>query len=136
MLKYRLAQLSASLVLIGSFLVFYAFQATSTEFLVYTHGTHGESSMCVGDPPHSMLALGADGELILGMRDFDRSCSQGKNFAVINTDSPHLATIGWILLLLGFVLQIVSTQRPVLTVLDRRRLKKLRKLKTARATIR
>jgi hypothetical protein len=133
MLKYRLAQLSAALVVIGSFLVFYAFQATSTGFLVYTHGTRGESAMCVGDPPHSMLAIGADGELIMGMRDFDRSCSQGKKFAVVNTDSPRLATIGWILLLLGFVLQIVSTPRPVLTAPDRKR---LRKLKTARATIR
>jgi hypothetical protein len=136
MIRYRLAQLSASLVFVGSFLVFYAFQATSTGFLVYTHGAHGEAAMCVGDPPHSMLAIGPNGEFLMGMRGFDRSCSQGKNFAVVNTDSPHLARFGWILLILGFILQVVSIPRPVPTEAERRRLKKLRKLLASEVSLR
>jgi hypothetical protein len=128
MSKYRMAQLSASLSLFGSFLLFYAFQATSTGFVVYTNGRHGEAAMCVGDPPHSMLAVGSNGEFYMGMRGFDRSCSQGKNFAVINTDSPQLARFGWIFVVLGFVLQVVSTDRPIPTEEERRRLKKLRNL--------
>jgi hypothetical protein len=128
MFKYRLAQLSASLTLFGSFLVFYAFQSTSTGFLVYTHGRYGEAAMCVGDPPHSMLAIGPNGEFLMGMRGFDRSCSQGKNFAVVNTNSPHLVRLGWIFVILGFILQVVSIERPVLTEAEGRRLRKLRKL--------
>ncbi len=128
MFKYRLNQLSASVSFLGSFLVFYAFQATSTGFLVYTHGAHGEAAMCVGNPPHSMLAIGPNGEFLMGMRGIDHSCSQGKNFAVVNTDSPHLARLGLILVILGFILQIVAMERPIPTEAERRRLKKLRKL--------
>jgi hypothetical protein len=127
MFKYRLEQVSAVLTLFGSFLVFYAFQATSTGFLVYTHGSYGEAAMCVGNPPRSMLAIGPNGEFLMGMRGFDRSCYQGKNFAVVNTDSPHLARFGWILVILGFILQVVSIERPILTEAAGRRVKKLRK---------
>jgi len=128
MFKYRIAQLSGSLTLFGSFLVCYAFQATSTGFLVYTHGRYGESAMCVGDPPRSMLATGSKGEFLMGMRGFDSSCAQGKNFAVVNTDSPHLARLGWTLVILGFILQLVSIEKPIPTEGERRRLKKLRKV--------
>lgn len=126
--KYRLAQLSASLSLLGSFVVFYAFQATSTGFLVYTHGPRGESALCVGDPRRSMLALGPDGEFIMGMREFDRSCSQGKNLSIVSTDSPHLIRFGWILVILGFISQMVAIERPIFSEAETRRLKKLRKL--------
>jgi hypothetical protein len=112
MLKYRLAQLSAVLTVMGSFLIFYAFQATSTGFVVYTHGSHGESAMCVGDPPRSMLAMGSGGEFLMGMRGFDRECSQGRNFAVVNTDSPQLAKFGWILVILGFLSQVGCIEKP------------------------
>jgi hypothetical protein len=128
MFKYRLGQMSIGLTLFGSFLLFYAFQATSTGFLVYTHGKYGEAAMCVGNPPHSMLAIGPNGEFLMGMRGFDRSCSQGKNFAVVNTDSPHLARFGLILLILGSILQLLAMERPVLTKAERRRLKELQKL--------
>ena len=128
MFNYRMAQLSASLTLVGSFLVFYAFQTTSTGFLVYTHGRQGESAMCVGDPPRSMLAIGPNGEFVMGMRGLDRSCSQGKNFAVINTNSPGLARLGWIMIVSGFVLHVFSIERPLPTQAERRRLIKLRKL--------
>lgn len=128
MFRYRVAQLSASLMIVGSFLVFYAFQATSTGFLVYTHGRYGEAAMCVGDPPQSMIAMGANGELAIGMRGLDNSCSQGKNFAVVNTDSPRLVRFGWVLVLLGFILQIVSIERPIPIRIERGHLKKLRKL--------
>ena len=128
MCKYRLALLSALLTLFGSLLVFYAFQVTSTGFVVYTHGSHGEAAMCVGDPPRSMLAMGPNGEFLMGVRGLDKSCSQGKNFAVVNTDSPRLMGFGWILVVVGFVLQVVSIERPVQSEAGRRRLKKSKKL--------
>jgi hypothetical protein len=128
MFLYRMAQLSAVLALLGSILVFYAFQATSTGFLVYTHGKYGESAMCVGDPPKSMIAMGAQGELIMAVRGFDHSCSQGRHFAVVNTESPRLAGLGWILMLVGFVLQILSIEKPISAKDERKRLKRLGKL--------
>jgi hypothetical protein len=128
MLKYRITQISASLTLLGSFFVFYAFQTASTGFVVYTRGRYGEAAMCVGDPPRSMLAIGANGEFLMVMRGFDRSCSQGKSFAVVNTDSPQLARLGWISLVLGFIFQVFSIEKPIPSETERRRLKKLRKL--------
>jgi hypothetical protein len=109
---YRLSQISAIAAFAGSILVFYSFQAASTGFVVYTNGPRGESATCVGDPPHSMLAIGKEGELIIGMRDFDRDCSGGKNFAVVSSDSPKLARLGLILISLGFLLQVFCIERP------------------------
>jgi hypothetical protein len=108
--KHRMAQLSALLTLVGSVLIFYAFQASSTGFLVYTHGKYGESSMCVGDPPKSLIAMGPSGELIIGTPRLNRECAQGKSFAVVNTESPLVAKVGWSLIVLGFVLQMFSVE--------------------------
>jgi uncharacterized membrane protein len=128
MFSYRMARLSAMLTLLGSILIFYAFQATSTGFLVYTHGKHGESAMCIGDPPRSLIAMGPSGELLMAMRGYDQSCSQGRHFAVIDTESPRLACFGWILMLVGFILQMLSIEKPMSAKEDQKRLKKLRRL--------
>ena len=80
MSKYRMAKISAILNFIGALLVFLAFgKTTSTGFVVYTNGSHGESAMCVGDPPRSMLAVGPNGEFLMGMRALDPPAPQGKH---------------------------------------------------------
>jgi len=64
----------------------------------------------------------------MAVRGFDRSCSQGRDFAVVNTESPRLACLGWILMLVAFVLQILSIEKPVSAKEQRKRLKQLRRL--------
>jgi hypothetical protein len=126
--RYRMAQVSAVATLLGSLLILYAFQASSTDFVVYTNGRYGESAMCIGDPPHALIAMGAQGELILAVRGLDSSCSQGRRFAVVNTESPRLARLGVICMVAGFVAQILCTEKPAAPKEARRRLNKPRKI--------
>jgi hypothetical protein len=84
--------------------------------------------MCVGDTPKSMIAMGAQGELLMAVRGLDHSCSQGRHFAVVNTESPRLASSGWVLILVAFVLQILSIEKPLSVEDERKRLRKLKKL--------
>jgi hypothetical protein len=126
MFRYRMVQVSEAASLIGSLLILVAFQATSTGFLVYAKGKYGESAMCVGDPPKAMIAMGPQGELLMGVRGLDDACSQAKHFAVVNTDSPRSAGLGVILVVIGSFLRILLMERPISVREERKRLRKLR----------
>ena len=108
--KYRMAFVSAFLNLLGSFLVFLSFQATSTDLLLVTEKGKKNVAFCIGD--RAVFGLTADGKgTAMGY-----GCPQGtdvKPAAVINTDSPGLAKFGWILIGIGFFLQLFSIETPL-----------------------
>jgi hypothetical protein len=107
MSKFRLAQASAILNLLGAFLVFLSFQATSTKFLLVT-GTDNRSFLCVGD--QALFAMDPKHGLDLGV-----GCPAGQDYkpaAVVNTDKPWLGYFGWGMLFLGFFAQLLSIEKP------------------------
>jgi hypothetical protein len=123
MLKYRLAQASAVLNLLGALLVFLSFQATSTNLLLITSADQQLAAFCVGGRAAFLMRGPAVG---LGV-----TCPTGPNIkptAIVNTDSPFLEYIGWGLLGLGFFTQLFSLEKPNLTADDLRILRKARKI--------
>lgn len=109
-MRYRLALLSGFLNLLGSFLVFLSFQATSTNLLVIANKDQS-FAFCIGDRAIFGLIPGGRGTYI------GTACPTGtdaKPAAVVNTDSPGLAKFGWILIAFGFFLQMFSIEKPQL----------------------
>jgi hypothetical protein len=123
MTKYRMAQLSGLLNLFGALLVFLSFQATSTDLLL-VRASSGQTAFCVGK--NAMLVLDPGGGIDIGAK-----CPQGadtKPTAVVNTDAPWLGFVGWGILALGFLLQIFSIEKPMLSADDLKILRKARKI--------
>jgi len=105
--------------------VFHSFQATSTSLILVTE-KNGAMSFCVGNNAMFTAIPGPGHGLQMG-----HECPQGidaKPAAIVNTDSPIEATLGWLLLLLGFVLQVFSIEPSKLTSEDLRLLRKARKM--------
>ena|ERR1700730_18187628 len=105
--KYHMAMLSAILNLIGAALIFWSFQAASTKLLLVT-GQGKDVAFCIGD--RAMFGLTKDGQgLAMGY-----ACPSGdtmKPTVVANTDKPWMATVGWGMLVLGFVFQLASVEK-------------------------
>ncbi|HEX4487065.1 MAG TPA: hypothetical protein VH088_12405 [Terriglobales bacterium] len=122
MSKYRLAQVSAVLNLLGALLVFFSFQATSNDFILVST-PDGEAAFCVGGK--AMFGTFNKGLLI------NTDCPKGKNFkptAVVVNDSPYLGYLGWGLLGLGFILQFFSIEKPTMSAEQLRTLRKAQKI--------
>lgn len=120
----QMARLSAFLNLLGAFLVFLSFQATSTNLLMIANKDKS-FAFCVGDRAVFGLIPGGRGTYI------GASCPEGqdaKPAAVASTDSPWLAKLGWIILAIGFALQIFSVESSPLSKEDLRILRKARKI--------
>jgi len=107
--KFHRAVLSAFLNLLGSLLLFYSLQFSSSEFLLETLD-NGHQALCVNG--NAMFEWRAGG-VALGRADACKNATGAKPTALINTDHP--AFVGWGLgmLFLGFLLQIFSIEKPV-----------------------
>ena len=106
MIKYRCAIWSAILSMFGTILLVISFQATSTNFLLVTT-KGGDSALCVGN--RAMFALTEKGLSMNG------KCPEGvmsKPTAVVNTERPKLAIFGLFIIITGFVLQLLSINKP------------------------
>jgi hypothetical protein len=117
---------SAVLNLVGAFLVFLSFQATSSEFGM-TILKNGERALCSHDD-----ALISWGQYSVSMGTHN-GCSPEKvqavpRIAVVTVESPVLGYLGWFLLLFGFVLQIFSIDPSPLTNEQIRDLRKAHKI--------
>jgi hypothetical protein len=110
-LKYRWALWSAILNLLGSCLLLAAFQATSTNFLLFTDPNSKEALICVGDPPHGLISTTEDGAFVMGVRNAEERCKSGKPSAIVNSDHPWMLKAGIVFMLIGFGLQIKSIDR-------------------------
>lgn len=122
--KYRLAQLSAILNLIGAFLVFRSFQATSADFFLTTL-KNGNKAFCVDK--NALITWSPNG-VGLGMPNGCAEVAGTPRVAVVLRDSSALSTIGWALLLFGFFLQVFSIEPSALTNEQLRILRKAHKI--------
>lgn len=107
MTKYRTAQASAVLSLLGSFLVFLSFITTSSDFMLVST-KDGRSALCVGN--RAMFEMGQYQNIGVGVA----RCPQGvdaKPTVVAVTDWPWVARTGWFMLVLGLLLQLFSIEK-------------------------
>jgi hypothetical protein len=107
--KFRLAMMAAVLNIAGAGLLYWSFQATSTDLLLVTGSQM--NGFCVAG--HVMFAMAPDGKGLLMGGGVD--CPEGpaaKRTAVVNTEHPSFNSLGWFLIILGFVLQLLSLEYP------------------------
>lgn len=118
-------KLAAALNLVGAVLLWLSFQATSSNLRIVTTADHrtalcaGGRALIVDDPIHGGTGYGI------------ARCPEWENArpaAVVNVELPFLVTLGFILLLLGFIVQYFSIPGPETVEQLRRELKLLRKL--------
>ncbi len=124
MSKSHWAQISAFLNLLGSVFLFLSFQATSTSLLLVS-GADKSTSFCVGDT--AMFKFSESGTGV----EMGTKCpiaANSKPTAVVNTDLPELAKWGWIVLVIGFLVQIFSIEPSPLSHEDLKTLRKARKI--------
>ena len=107
MWKHQFAKWSAVSNLLGTFLLFFSFQATSTDFLLVITKDN-RSALCVGS--NAMFVMTPTGGLGIGTRCPDPK--SGKPTAIVNTDQPVLATLGLSCIILGFFMQLFSIEKP------------------------
>ena len=124
MSKYRMAQASAWLNLVGAFLVFLSFQATSSDFFLINL-KNGNRALCVGT---NALILWTETGVGMGMPHGCADVLNTPRVAIVTIESPIMSLLGWGLLLLGFLLQLFSLEQPPLTSEDLRILRKARKI--------
>jgi hypothetical protein len=107
MTKYRLARFAIFLGFLGSLLLVFAFHATSTDFVLVTQD-NGHSAICVGDTAlfvvvaHKTLGMGA-------------SCPKGiasDPIAAVYSNCPSCGSWGLRLLIIGFILQFFTMEKP------------------------
>ena len=118
-----MAQLSAVLNLVGAVLIFYSFQAASTKLLLVTAADKSGASFCIGD-----VAVFSVRNHNVTMGTTCPPNTGKKPTAIVNTDAPWASFTGWIVLGLGFLLQLFSIEPSGLTNEDMRMLRKARKI--------
>lgn len=98
---------SAALILnlIGTFVVFFSFQATSSNIKIVTDPIKHETSLCV-DNKAIMTAIPGGGVGIGGK--ICPAWEQARPAAVVNTERPGFVTVGFLLIAAGFFLQILA----------------------------
>ena len=115
-----------ALNLAGTALIWLSFQATSSNLKIVTTADH-RTALCangraliIDDPAHKGTGFGI------------ARCPEWENArpaAVVNVERPFLVTVGFILLLLGFLIQYLSVPNSETVEQLRQELKLLRKLR-------
>jgi hypothetical protein len=94
--------------LLGTVLLFVSFQATSSNFRLIT-ASDGRAALCIDQ--RVILVADAKGLSFSGGGDCPK-WGNARPAAVVNFEQPVLVTIGFALLTMGFLLQVVSIPRP------------------------
>lgn len=109
-------QFALFLNLVGTALLFFSFQATSSDFRLVTAKTHSavagemdEYALCVNN--YTLLATDAHSGLYLGRRGCP-DWSHARPAAVVNIEYPVLEGLGFVILLLGFLIQYLAVPQP------------------------
>jgi hypothetical protein len=110
MAKYRMAQWSAILSLVGALLVFLSFQATSSDFFL-TNLKNGDKALCVGQTALVVWASKNNG-LAMGVAKGCADVADTPKVAVVTVEFPLLSYLGWLLLFIAFFLQFLSIEKP------------------------
>lgn len=90
--------------LLGTVLLFYSFQAESSDIKVVTTG-EGEVALCVNG--HLLAMSHAHGGMTVGAVP-SPEVENAKPAAIVNFDMPLLVDAGFIFILIGFLLQLLG----------------------------
>jgi hypothetical protein len=93
--------------LVGSILLFYSFQATSSDFKLTTQDlaqSEQKYAICAGD----LVLASADTRHNTNFGTGENCPEKAKSAAIVNTEHPAFITAGFILLVFGFVLQYLA----------------------------
>jgi hypothetical protein len=123
-------QTALALNLLGSLLLFYSFQATSSDFRLVSATSNStiagelkQYALCVNDytlletDSHHGVAIGS-----MGCPDWEHA----RPAAVVNIEHPRFVGIGFILMLSGFLLQYLSVPQPKTIASLRKELKEIK----------
>jgi hypothetical protein len=123
-------QFALFLNLVGTALLFYSFQATSSDFKLVTATTKSavageikQYALCVNN--YTLLETNGRTGVGIGMH----SCPGWENArpaAVVNIEHPAFEGLGFVLLLLGFLIQYLAVPQPRTMAALRLELKKLK----------
>jgi hypothetical protein len=119
------ARIGLALNVLGAICLFYAFQATSSEFRLITKAD-GEAAICVQG--HTVMMRHSNGGWSLGSERCP-SWMDGKPAAVVNIEHPSLITIGFIATFFGFAIQFFTIPSDPTADQIARELRILRKLR-------
>jgi hypothetical protein len=111
-------------------MLFYSFQATSSDFHLVTAKTH---SVLIGDITHyalcvnnyTLLETDSKNGIMIGTPGCP-SWADSRPAAVVNIEHPAFEGLGFILLLLGFLIQYLAVPQPKTVAALRMELKKLK----------
>jgi hypothetical protein len=124
------AQFALILNLAGTVALFYSFQATSSNFRLVTavtssaFGTSEQSALCVYG--HAMMKANKAGGWSIGggpCPDWEHS----RAAAVVNIEHPTFEGLGFVLLLAGFLIQLLAVPSPTTIVKLREEMKLIKK---------
>ena len=125
--------------LLGTALLFYSFQATSSDFHLVTATTHsivaGEIkhyALCVNN--YTLIESDSKSGIIMGTRGCP-SWEESRPAAVVNIEHPAFEGLGFALLLLGFLIQYLSVPQPRTIQEIREELRTLRKEQALKSKI-
>jgi hypothetical protein len=113
-------------------LLFYSFQATSSDFrLITTKNNRGsvlgdsrkQFALCVNN--YTLLRTDAVGGIVMGMNGCP-DWEHARPAAVVNIEHPAFSALGFIVLLAGFLLQYLSVPQPKTVAQMREELKRLK----------
>jgi hypothetical protein len=133
--------------LLGTIVLFYSFQATSSDFRLVTatydptkryllppatlvagggHAPPGtkQYALCVND--YTLMASDAASGIRLGFRGCP-SWENAKPAAVVNIEHPRFVGLGFVMILAGFLLQYFAVPKPATIVYLRDQLRKAKK---------
>jgi hypothetical protein len=122
-------QFALILNLAGTALLFYSFQATSSDFRLVTAVTKSvladnkQYALCVND--YALLETDSAGRMQIG----HKSCpdwEHAKPAAVVNIEHPIFEGLGFVTLLAGFLIQYLAVPQPRTVAQIREELKQLK----------
>jgi hypothetical protein len=116
--------------LLGTLLLFFSFQATSSNVRI-VKASDGETAFCV-DNRALMVGLPNGGVAIGLPRNPICSLENSRAIAVVNIEHPILVTMGFLILSAGFLLQFLSIPTPKTIAQLRKELKELQKEEQAK----
>ncbi|MFY9939530.1 MAG: hypothetical protein WAK33_21790 [Silvibacterium sp.] len=124
-------QFALSLNLLGTVALFYAFQATSSNFKLVTvkdrsvlGGTQEQSAICIYG--RALIVQNEGGSWSFGGGSPCPDWQHAKAAAVVNIEHPTFEGLGFALLLTGFLLQYLAVPQPKTIAQMREDLKRLR----------
>jgi hypothetical protein len=124
-------QFALILNLVGTALLFYSFQATSSDFRLVTAVSKSvltkedikQYALCVND--YALIVSDSKSGIIMGHRGCP-DWEHAKPAAVVNIEHPTFEGLGFLILLAGFLLQYLAVPQPKTIAQIREELKRLK----------